>query len=116
MTPPCGTSPHGYVAPVPLVSVTNEVYGSTPGLPCRARGGFERRGATEVVEAERIREEPDALGQHRVSRELAVFVAAHDVEAVAVAELALVRELRLDRLGGVIEVLLLRQPVPQRHT
>src|SRR5205807_3092857 len=65
---------------------------------CRARGGFERRGATEVVEAERIREEPDALGQHRVSRELAVFVAAHDVEAVAVAELALVRELRLDRL------------------
>ena len=83
---------------------------------CRAGGGFERRGATEVVEAERIGEEPDALGQHRVPRELAVFVAAHDVEAVAVAELALVRELRLDRLGGVIEVLLLRQPVPQRHT
>src|SRR5205823_12860845 len=83
---------------------------------CRAGGGFERRGATEVVEAERIGEEPDPLRQHRVPRELAVFVAAHDVEAVALAELALVCERRLDRLGGVIEVLLLCQPVPQRYT
>src|SRR5207302_11485274 len=47
--------------------------------------------------------------------ELAVFIPAHEVEAGAFADLPLVRELRLDRLGGVIEVLLLRQPIPQRH-
>src|SRR5919198_580777 len=33
-TPPCATSPKGYVASVLALSVISEVYGSTLGLPC----------------------------------------------------------------------------------
>ena len=74
-----------------------------------------RGGGTDIVEAVRVAEESDALGLHPAALELAVFITAHDVEAGALADLVLVGELRLDRLGGVVEVLLLCEPVPQRH-
>ena len=77
--------------------------------------GISRGGGTEIVEAVRVGEEADAHGLHPVGLELAVFIPAHDVEAGAFAHLALVGEQRLQRLSGVVEVLLLREPVPQRH-
>ena len=80
----------------------------------RVGRGRSRGGGIEAVEAVGVGEESDAPSHHPVRLELAVFVATHDVEAVALPDLAVVGEERLQRLCGVFQILLLREPVPQR--
>src|SRR5438093_6531659 len=74
----------------------------------RAGRGRSRDGGSEAVEAVRVGEEIFALAHHPVGFELAVFVAAHEVETVALADLARVGEECLQRLRGVFQILLLR--------
>src|SRR3989454_8866951 len=75
--------------------------------------GQQRHGATQVVEAERVGEETFALANNRVVLEFAVFVPAHEVDAVARAGLALVVEDGLQRLRRVVERGLSREAAPQ---
>ena len=70
-----------------------------------------RVGGIEGVEAVGVGEEADAPSHHPIRLELAVFVATHDVEAVALPDLTVVGEERLHGLRGVVQLLLLREPV-----
>ena len=101
----------GHVILVPEVVVGPREEGDEhPIVAVRVRRE-EHRGGTEVVEAELVGDVAVPLGAELRGRVLAVFVAAHDVQAVG-AELPAHRQQRLQRHRRVVAVHLARQPVP----